>query len=284
MALLEDRAKLVRMMRSLRTTCWSTLLLAAGCASGRAPAAGPGAAISAPAPPGGGSSSACAADGLVFCEDFESYPEGPAASARWSKRGNGTLAIDASKRAGAKTLHVHTQDNGHAMLSIPFSPPANSHFGRLRVWIDAFPTAPDWAHFTMVEASGDGPGVVRPLGGQQVAGKGGQSFWGVGADKGPTGDWTRWRLTAPTRAQAWLCLEWEMRADDNAVNVWIDGIAQPDLTVSTSSHGGKPVDFVFPRVNRLLIGWWEYQRGTRPEQFDLWIDDVALGTRRIGCG
>jgi len=36
-------------------------------------------------------------------------------------------------------------------------------------------------------------------------------------------------------------------------------------------------------VDTVKIGWQLYQSGTTPGGFDLWIDDVALGTRRLGC-
>jgi len=48
-------------------------------------------------------------------------------------------------------------------------------------------------------------------------------------------------------------------------------------------HGGNNVDFVFPQVNSIWFGWWLYQGGPTPSSFDLWLDDLALATTRIGC-
>jgi endoglucanase len=153
-------------------------------------------------------------------------------------------------------------------------------------WVTAFPTQPDYAHFTLVEASGTGNGsLVRPLGGQYIPGKAnGVPLWGVGSDGGPTGDWTNWKETAPTSAGRWTCLEWQMQGSDNSVNVWIDGIAKPELSVSTKNHGGANVDFVFPAINQIKLGWQLYQGGSTPNNFDIWLDDVALHTSRVGCG
>lgn len=229
----------------------------------------------------------CADTTLIFCDDFEGYAAGPAKSTKWTTvtaSANDTLTVDATHARGAKALHVHVTQNefGYAKLA-SFAPPGNGFFGRLYVWAAAFPTAPDYAHFTMVETAGAGTaGVVRPIGGQYDP-QGKSADWGVGSDQGPTGDWTNWRPSAPAQGGKWLCLEWEMRAADNVINVWVDGVAKTDLTVSTKVHGGANVDFVFPKWSSLWFGWWLYQASPTPNQFDLWYDDVALGVTRIGC-
>lgn len=231
----------------------------------------------------------CATSTLLFCEDFESVPLGPASSAKWTpETQSGSLTIDATHARGTRALHVHTDGNGRAMIRLaPFAPPENSLHGRARIWVTAFPTAPDYAHFTMVEASGNGGGVIRPIGGQYIpvsanAGAG-RSLWGVGSDGGPTGDWTRWQTAAPAEAGRWLCVEWQLRAVDDTVNVWIDGVARPELTVSKTDHGGASTDFVFPTFTQIWFGWWLYQGGPTPAAFDVWFDDIALGTSRLGC-
>jgi hypothetical protein len=179
---------------------------------------------------------------------------------------------------------VHTEDNGRAFLRVDdLAAPGNHFFGRMRLRVDAFPTAPDWAHFTLVEATGSGSAeIVRPIGGQYVPTLD-RSLWGVGADGGPTGDWTNWRESAPVTEDRWQCVEWELDAADNRVAVWFDGVANPELTASTAEHGGNPVPFILPVVNTVKIGWQLYQGGATPERFDLWIDDIALGAHRLGC-
>lgn len=245
---------------------------------------------------GAGSGSAgagvtCASPGLLFCEDFESAALGAASSTKWTNDVlNGALTIDATHAQGTRALHVHTDGNGRALIRVTaFSPPANSFYGRARVWATAFPTAPNYAHFTMVEAAAAGGtgGVVRPIGGQFIpktdVPDAGRSLWGVGSDGGATGDWTNWKTAAPAEAGRWLCMEWQLRAADSTVNVWIDGVARPELTVSKTSHGGTNVDFVFPTITQIWFGWWLYQAGPTPASFDVWFDDIALGTSKIGC-
>jgi hypothetical protein len=237
---------------------------------------------------GPGPRTVCADRTLLFCEDFEKLPAGGAASMRWGiDTRNGTLTVEPARPSGrgpaAQALHVHTADNGRAFMVIPVDPPDNSFFGRIRLRVDEFPSAPDWAHFTLVEASGQGAGVVRPVGGQYAPTVPGV-FWGVGSDGGPTGDWTNWRESAPAVADRWQCVEWQLDASDNAVKVWIDGDLQEDLSVDTETAGGADVPFVFPELDQVKVGWQLYQGGTTPATFDVWLDDVAFGTQQIGCG
>jgi len=237
------------------------------------------------APAVAGNTGSCATGSTtLFCEDFENYAPGPAEAANGWKpvTGNGTLTIDATHAQGKNALHVQTQGNGKAYIQLsPFAPPENSFYGRLRMWVTALPSAPDYAHFTLVEAAGTEPGVVRPIGGQFIPGKG--NLWGAGSDAGATGDWTNWKESAPAEAGKWVCVEWSMAAANNQIQIWIDGMAKPDLTVDTKTHGGSSVDFVFPKFNSIWFGWWLYQGGPMPSQFDVWLDDIALGNARLGC-
>jgi hypothetical protein len=231
---------------------------------------------------------ACSDPALLFCEDFESYSPGAATSSKWqsvTKSASDALTIETSPARGSQSLHVHTSQNEYAYIKLgSFGPPNNSFFGRLYVWIDALPTAPAFAHFTLVEAAGQpaAAGVVRPLGGQYDP-QGMSDDWGVGSDQGPTGDWTNWRASSPAQTQKWLCVEWEMLAAGDVVNVWIDGAAQTELSVSMTMHGGTDAGFVFPTWQTIWFGYWLYQASPTPSQFDLWYDDIALSTTRIGC-
>lgn len=233
--------------------------------------------------PGPGRDS-CARSGLLFCENFDAQPLGGPNSLDWGvDTRQGTLTVERDRHRGGRLLHVRTEENGHAFLTVTdLAPRGNSFYGRIRLKVAAFPSAPDWAHYTLVEATGAGPGFVRPVGGQYVPTLG-QALWGVGSDGGPTGDWTDWQPTAPSAAGRWQCIEWQFAAADNRVSVWIDGRPKPELTVSTRDHGGNPVDFVFPAFDTVKIGWQLYQGDPTPSRYDVWYDDIALGQRRLGC-
>lgn len=269
---------------------------AAGAESSSGAESSAGAAASANTPTPGETSTGqggrtCRDASLVFCEDFEDLPTGGASSLEWGiDSRKATLAVRSTRveRDGrlrrSRALHVHSVDNGHAFARVEdLALDGRPLFGRMRLKVDAFPVAPDWAHFTLVEATGTGsPEIVRPVGGQ-YAPTNGKTMWGIGSDGGPTGDWTNWRESAPTRAGAWQCVEWRLDPQDNQVQTWFDGVDSPDLTASTGNHGGNKVPFALPEITTVKIGWQLYQSGTTPKAFDVWIDDLALATERIGC-
>jgi hypothetical protein len=226
--------------------------------------------------------------GIFARENFNHLPLGPVtAGPGWTTdTSNGTLTVAPSTTGHGRELRIHTEGNGRAFLVFPdLAPPGNSFWARLRLRVGAFPTAPDWAHWTIAEASGsDSPTLVRPLGGQYAPTDDG-NFWGVGSDLGPTGDWTAWKTSAPATAGKWQCVEFHLDARDNRVTVYFDGMEQPDLTVSTDQHGGTSDPFVFPRFNQLKLGWQLYQADPAPSSYDMRMDDIVLSTRRVGgCG
>ncbi|WP_159772013.1 hypothetical protein [Streptomyces sp. HM190] len=226
--------------------------------------------------------------GTFVKENFNRLPLGPVTGGRgWTTdTANGSLSVVRAADGRGRELRIRTDGNGRAFLVLPdLAPPGNSFWARIRLRVDRFPTAPDWAHWTLAEASGsDSPTLVRPLGGQYAPTDKG-NFYGVGSDLGPTGDWTNWRTSAPAADGAWTCAEFHLDAADNRVTVYLDGVAQPDLTVSTKQHGGTADDFVFPTFDKLKLGWQLYQANPSPAAFEMRMDDIALSTRRVGgCG
>ena len=228
----------------------------------------------------------CAGAAVLFCEDFQGLSTGPASSPNWAvDTNNGSLSV-AAETAGStnQVLQVNTLDNGRAFLRVDdFSAPDNRFFGRMRLRVKEFPTAPDFAHFVVTELTGSGSTeIVRPAGGQFIP-PSAPSRWGIGADGGPTGDWTDHRESAPTVDDTWQCIEWQVDGADNRVALTIDGVDNPELTVSTNAHGGNQVPFILPNVDTVKIGWQLFQAGSTPGQFDVTIDDIALSTERLGC-
>jgi hypothetical protein len=226
--------------------------------------------------------------GTPVRESFDRLPLGTVTEGRgWtSDTADGTLAVVRSSTGHGRELRIRTEGNGRAFLVFDeLSPPGNSFWGRVRLRVGGFPSAPDWAHWTIAEASGaDSPTLVRPLGGQYAPTDGG-NYWGVGSDLGPTGDWTSWKTSSPAVAGKWQCVEFHLDATDNRVTVYLDGERQSDLTVSTKEHGGTADDFVFPAFDKLKLGWQLYQANPTPSSYEIRMDDIALGTRRVGgCG
>lgn len=237
-----------------------------------------------PAPGGPGCGPAA-----FFCEGFEDFAVGPAQqNDAWRPEGN--ASIDGQATEGARALRLQPGGGQFARIALNnFSAPNNSLFGRMFLRVEQLPSAPNFAHWVVVEATGSGSTeAVRPLGGQfiDLADRAiSTNFWGVGSDRGPTGDWTHWDNGAPVEASAatYECIEWRMNGADSAIDVWIDEQFQPSMSVTRSDHPGGAADFVFPTFNNMTIGWGVFQGGTTPAQFDVHIDDIVLSTERAGC-
>ncbi|WP_149831081.1 hypothetical protein [Streptomyces tailanensis] len=223
--------------------------------------------------------------GTLVRENFNRLPLGPVTQGPgWTTdTSNGTLTVEPSASGHGRELRLRTEGNGRTFLVLSnLAPPGNSFWARLRLRVTEFPTAPDWAHWTLAEASGsDSPTLVRPLGGQYAPTDKG-NFWGVGSDLGPTGDWTAWKTSAPAVAGEWQCVEFHLDATDNRVTVYLDDVEQTDLTVSTKNHGGTSDDFVFPTFDTLKLGWQLYQANPAPASFEMRLDDIAVSSRRVG--
>ena len=269
------------------------LMIVAACGS-EAPTstsdASPGDALNdTPAPPLDASLALCERSGLLFCEDFEALPIGQATSTAWTtEQAMGALAIDATHARGQHALKVTTNGNGRArLIKTGLALPGNSAWVTAHVWVTAFPTAPDYAHYTLIELSGTGnTSLIRPIGGQYAPASGSNAagdFWGVGSDGGATGDWCNWRRTAPSVGGKWACMEFHLDATNDAIDVYIDGVAKPELSVTRTSHGGNAVDFRFPTFDRIWFGWWLYQLNPTPNNYEAWFDDIALAPTRLGC-
>lgn len=225
-------------------------------------------------------SSGCAPPAF-FCEDFESPLK-----ANLKLDGDATVGPAGSR--GGNALVLTPEGGGKGRLIAEGVVPGNSFYGRIYARVEKFPTAPVYSHWVLTEVFADEKGTeqVRPLGGQYIeptTGTG-ENRWGIGADQGPSGDWTAHEETAPTTDGTWQCLEWQLEdtGSDNFVRVWLDGVPQPKMTQSRFENGsGK--EFKFPNLKNIWFGWWNFQGETTPKKFNVLIDDIVLSTERVGC-
>jgi hypothetical protein len=232
--------------------------------------------------------SRCGAAGTRLCEDFES---GSIDASTWQVQGT-TPVIDAVHAArGTRALHVTKAQNGASRLShtksFPFA--QNKYFGRAFFYFTGVPHPPDttFAHWTMIAATGTGvQGEIR-IGGIMSNAK---NLFGVGTDSGGaadgTGDWT-WTDRDPSNNPAvvpvgqWVCIEWLHDGSANETRFYWDALEHTSLHTTSSSNGGNGKPYVLPNFDAFWIGWDEYQ--SSPQTFELWVDEVALDTQRIGC-
>jgi hypothetical protein len=231
--------------------------------------------------------SRCQARSFLLCDGFETTSID---SALWTIEKNGANVVELSQETaarGAQSVHIKAENGfGYLKNTSVFPVPSNNYFGRMFLRVKRFSTV-SYAHWTVAEAAGKGDGSLIRVGGQ-YADHFGANRYGVGSDGGPTGDWTLHDADPLGKPEeppisTWICLEWEHRGSENVTRFFVDGVEHPSLATSETQHGGEDprVKYVLPEVTSLWFGWWQYQ--SDPEPFDVWIDELAIDTARIGC-
>ena len=81
---------------------------------------------------------------------------------------------------------------------------------------------------------------------------------------------------------AWMCLEFMIDQAQGLINTWVDGTLVPGLVADATPTAD--VDMAWgqtyrPMLTSFNIGWQNYGAGP----MNLWFDDVALSSSRIGC-
>ncbi len=232
-------------------------------------------------------SSRCAQAGVAFCDGFETGVLDPD---NWRTSGPPPTIETAQHARGSQALHVVRRGNGQSLIrsTRPFPIPQNRYFGRAFVYFNNLPTAPmKYAHWTIIAGMGIASRAEIRIGGQL---QGGLNTWGIGTDnRAPdgTGDWTNsdkgdsGHKTGIPEKQ-WICLEWLHDGQAHETRTWIDGVERTALQTTADKHGGKQdVPYRLPIFSSVWFGWQEYQPST--QTFDLWLDELALDVRRIGC-
>jgi hypothetical protein len=230
----------------------------------------------------------------LLCEDFERYGPGAAGLApAWTTDVvGGTLEIDTTRPfSGGKGLHVTAPPNTSSLLQIikqgaPLFPvPGNTFYGRMMMWLTQMPTG--GVHFNTVQANGLMPGSA------QIA----KYAYGAMYARLMAGYTVRATETAlptidcgksgPTGypEKSWVCAEWKFDGPNNEMHYWLNGQAQTGVDVvkvGGGCTGTQPTGGVWqaPVFNKLMLGWYA-QPFNAP--IELWLDDVVIGTERIGC-
>ncbi len=260
---------------------------------------------SSPASGQSGSADSCA--GALFCDSFDTYAAGNAPAGAWSLTQNGgSVAVD--------TTHVHSAPNAvkitaaaatgfrSAMLVLQntqFLPTAgNVIYGRMMFWLDSAPQ--DTVHWTFIDGQGLVPGqqyhAVYRYGGQLPITEDG-GF--VGSQMmasydtpdsydtpavGPGSDCWLHSDMKPVPVATWTCAEWKFDGTASTMQFWLDGVEVPDLAMNGTGQGcvNQPATFPWtaPTFDRLDLGWESYQAD---DARAIWIDDVAIGTSKLGC-
>jgi hypothetical protein len=75
----------------------------------------------------------------------------------------------------------------------------------------------------------------------------------------------------------WFCLEWEFNDNPDRATVWVDGQKVYETAFSFKEAGGNNLVGGFTDIAFGFRLW-----GAAPRAFDIYYDDIALDTKRIG--
>jgi hypothetical protein len=234
--------------------------------------------------------SAGSCTGALLCDDFESYPLAGPPGGMWKLSTNGGAVVvdSAHARSGTHAVHVTTVGGAgsyhQAFMQVsgaPIFPVAgNVVFGRMMIWLTAAPT--QTTHWTNIAGSGQ----VTGQGFSAVSRYGGQYSPRMMANYDTSGVASDcWQHSATgIPVGRWACFEWRFDGPQNEMDFWLDGSSLADLTVLGQGQGcianGTNGKWLLPEYDTISLGWEHYQAS---DAIDLWIDDVALDTQRIGC-
>lgn len=234
--------------------------------------------------------SRCADADFWLCEDFES---GSLDKTRWQAMASLPKIDSVHAARGSKALHVSTGATAPSGITTTeiFPTPDENYWGRLFVYFEQLPSSPVWAHWTIVGANPTPDSAIKGeirVGGQLDTK---QNRFGVGTDHGPTGDWTN--LDADPKAAksvpvgSWICVEWQHDGGHDQTRFFWDGEEHPSLgTTPDTPHGANSsVKYLLPTLGSVWFGFWNYDQGktTKPDHYDVWLDEIALAGERIGC-
>jgi hypothetical protein len=238
---------------------------------------------------------------LLFCDGFES---GAIDATKWSPHTRrGALTVDAAHvMRGKYALHVHV-DNPYPTVSnqawvsskATFKTGAPSLFVRMFIYVQNEPDR----HNTILTAYDPAKGVPMVNVNLETAlSKAGRPnmfrlFW---YEKVGQGEPTVKNIPESAPYQRWQCWEWQLRGDGspNVMNFWLDDRSARAMTIDDSDPttlpkppaGQAPTPWTVPTSARLQFGSDIYHPDTNPANangFDLWIDEIAVGSSRVGC-
>jgi hypothetical protein len=233
---------------------------------------------------GDGSAAApCATAGTELCDDFESGALDPS---KWSvhKTANDDVVVETGlAHSGKYAVHlklVAGQTNQAQIIEkVTFPAASNAFYARAFLYFAPdipVATGTNGYHMGFIYASGNNDlGLVQA----GMGSIGPKDFLGYSIYFGPPshefGPWASLKVSA----NQWTCVElFESGAHGvgETRRVWVDDMELMDL--ETTYDGQAP-----PQFDTLSLGVWQYD-GNTPTLSDMWIDDVRVSSRKIGCG
>lgn len=234
-----------------------------------------------PLAPGGPSK--CPLAGSQLCDGFETAAPGDAASPFKLELGSGsTGVVDGTKVfRGAKSVHLKTTAaqafiTETATFMGTTAATNNAMWGRIFIWFETKANPQSHDVFIRLEdpASSLSSAQLHVAGGSrgQLAAEirsGSDLYKPKIVEPAPEG-----RVLFPLATPKWQCWEWHT-TPDNTLEFYIDGELYAPMSVTAADK------WPFPIFKKLYLGFMQF--GTTPAT-ELWIDEVALSTTRVGCG
>ncbi len=223
----------------------------------------------------------CITAGTELCDDFESGTIEPRVWRINKPSASAGVTVDSEHAHGGKyAAHVKVvpgqQSTAQITEALTFPAKSNAFYTRIFAYFSPDLPSDDNGGFHMgfIIAGGN-----NDLGHVELAlGSSGQkNFLGYSIYRGPPFVEFGPRSPLQVASNRWLCLElFESGEGGTAAirQVWVDGA---ELTEQRSTYAGqKP-----PVFDLVSIGLWQYH--PTPILSDMWIDDVRVSSRRIGC-
>jgi hypothetical protein len=233
-----------------------------------------------------GAAAGCANGTHAICVDFEDTADGAVPSG-WTKVGDVGTVSDVA-HGGGKSLKIGAAASGARRMRLTGAPVtmlAGTHWGRIfyKVQTPAPKPASGVIHSTIVAWDAmspvSGTNEVRVVDTVEDAQGRHQYLYNVQtSDRGEFGKGSSYDYTYDG---AWYCAEWYVDYATQRYRFFLDGDELESIGVMNGA--GNFTNSELPSAfTALSVGWNNYQQAPSPG-FVAWIDDVALGSERIGC-
>jgi hypothetical protein len=261
---------------------------AAGASTGGALGSSGGAG-SAGAPAGGAAGSAstsCTDTTFAICEDFENTADGALPSG-WTKTGDAGAATDQAHR-GMRALKLGAAASGARRMRLTGARVeglGGAHWGRLfyKVQTPAPRPSSGVIHSTIVAFDAMSPisGTIEVRVVDTVENDQGAHQYLYNVQPNGRSEFGKGGPYSFEYDGAWYCTEWYVDHATQRYRFFVDGVEHTPIGISNGA--GNFEDSELPSAfTALSIGWNNYQQA--PDGgFVAWIDDVALGSERVGC-
>lgn len=252
-------------------------------------------------------STPCAA---LICDDFESFAAGAEPAGRWrvsTSDSASTVAVDSTRaNSGDRSVKISTpKGTSWKSAQLLFAdtsalPPSGGVlFGRAMVWVESVPsTDVGWG---IITGKGVVPGetyeayyrfggsIPVPEADGTVSSKLAAFYDTPGSyDDPPSAPVTNcWKHAQSDTMPVgkWACVEWKFDSANDAMQLWVDGFGVPGLDLEGTGEGCTgSMDPAFrwraPDFSEIYLGW---ETGGPDEARTMWLDDVVIGTEKVGC-